>query len=329
MHPVRVPALLGVVLLLLMACGGGGQPAAEGGARAAADEGGLVVVATTTVLADVARQVVGGRGEVVGLLEAGTDPHDVALSARQVEQALRADVLLVNGGGLEQGLDDTVERAREQGVLVLTATDSVEPLPLGEAGHDHAEDGVDHAEDGVDHTYDGVDPHFWQDPGRTAAVAETLGAQLAALRGDDAFEASGREVGDRLRALADEVAGVLDAVPDDRRVLVTNHASFAYFAEAFDFDVAATVLPATTDAEPSAADLSDVVEQVERAGVPAVFAETVAPDRLARAVAAEVGRDVEVVTLHSDSLGEPGSGAETYEDLVRTNADRVAGALAG
>ncbi|MFP5255386.1 MAG: metal ABC transporter solute-binding protein, Zn/Mn family, partial [Acidimicrobiia bacterium] len=83
----------------------------------------------------------------------------------------------------------------------------------------------------------------------------------------------------------------------------------------------------STLAEPSAADLTDLAAAIERAGVPALFAETSSPARLAEALAGE-GADVEVVELFTESLGEAGSGADTYLGMVRTNAQRIADALA-
>ncbi len=84
----------------------------------------------------------------------------------------------------------------------------------------------------------------------------------------------------------------------------------------------------TTAAEPSAADLASLVATIRSRDVPAIFAETTAPARLAEAVAAELGGDVAVVELFTGSLGPPGSGAETYLTMLTTNARRIAEALA-
>ena len=116
---------------------------------------------------------------------------------------------------------------------------------------------------------------------------------------------------------------VLAALPADRRVLVTDHEVFGYFADRFDFDVVGTVIPSTTtDAAPSASDLDALAEIIRDAGVPAIFTESGHSDELADALADEVG-DVEVVALFAESLGPPGSGAETYVDMMRTNAELI------
>ena len=117
-------------------------------------------------------------------------------------------------------------------------------------------------------------------------------------------------------------------IPPERRKLVTNHDALGYFADRYDYEVVATVIPGgSTLGEPSAADLSALVELIAEEGIPAIFAETTAPAALAEAVAAELGEGVEVRTLYTGSLGAPGSGADTYVGMMRTNAATIADAL--
>ena len=118
------------------------------------------------------------------------------------------------------------------------------------------------------------------------------------------------------------------AVPAADRRLVTNHEVFGYFADRYGFEVIGTIIPSgTTLAEPSSADLSALVDIIDETGVPAIFADTSSSSELADVLAEETGEDIAVVELFSESLGEPGSGGETYLQLIRTNADRIVGAL--
>ena len=269
------------------------------------DEGGEPsVVVTTSILGDVVGNLVGEDVEVEVLMPAGVDPHAFAPSARQAAALRGADVLVQNGAGFEAGLADTLDAAAGDGAVLVTATDGVDLL--------------------------GDDPHFFTDPVRMRAAAEHIAGELAEhVDGLDADELRART--DRyLRALDDldrEVAATLDAVPADRRTLVTNHEVFAYFAERYGFEVLGAVVPGgSTLAEPSAADLTDLAAAIDAADVPAVFAETSSPARVAEALAAE-GTDVEVVELYSEALGEAGSDGATYLDMVRANARRIAEAL--
>ena len=108
--------------------------------------------------------------------------------------------------------------------------------------------------------------------------------------------------------------------------MVTNHEAFGYFAYRYGFEVVGVVIPGgSTLADPSSAELAELVEIMTEENIEVIFGETVEPSALADAVAAEVGVDVEVVELFTESLG--GSGAETYTDMVRTNTALIAEAL--
>ena len=262
-------------LLLALALG---VVAAACGAGEGTSEAGLPrVVVTTSVLGDVVRNLVGDQADVTVLMRAGSDPHEVAPSAHQVAEMRGADVLVTNGLGLEAGLVDTIDAARHEGVDVVAATDGVDVR--------------------------GTDPHFFTDPVRmrTAAahLAKALTDQVPAL--DTAWFRE-RVAGylDALDALNTEITATLAVVPPQRRVLVTNHESFAYFAARYGFEVLGTVIPSGSPlAEPSAKSLRTLADQITKAGVPAIFAETSSPARLAQALAAE-GARTEVVEATSD-----------------------------
>ncbi len=293
--------LVAMLALASAACGDG--DAGDGGGTPS-------VVVTTSVLGDVVENLVGDAARVEVVVPAGVDPHEFAPSARQAATLREADVVVANGGGLEAGLDDTLEGAAADGATVFEAMDHVDdPLTEGDA----------------------VDPHFFTDPARMAAVAEALAATLAAeVPGLDDPGAEQRAAAyvDDLRALDAEVEATLAAVPPERRTLVTNHEVLGYFADRYGFAVVGAVIPATTtQAAASAGEIDALARTITETGVPAVFTDTSATGDLADALAEEVG-DVEVVALHTESLGEPGSGADTYAGMIRTNATRIAGALA-
>ena len=173
-----------------------------------------------------------------------------------------------------------------------------------------------------------MDPHFWHDAARMAEAAELVGAELAELTGDEAYATCGTEVHDQIMEADEQVRAILASVPADQRVLVTDHDALGYFADAYDFEVAGVVIPGgSTLAEPSSQELTELVETIETEGVSAIFSNTAAGSTLVDAVAAEAGTEVEVVELYVGSLGEQGSGAETYVGMVTTNAERIAAAL--
>jgi zinc/manganese transport system substrate-binding protein len=308
--------------------------AAAAGCGTEADEGAgerpPAVIATTSILGDLVQQVVGDCTTVDVLLPAGTDPHDAELSARQGADLRRADVVFAFGLGLEEQLDDALDAAADDGVTVVEAAASVDALPLDEHRDEDTDD--EHRDEDTDDEHGSWDPHVWQDPVRMAQVVDVIETTLR-----DTTDCPAPAISDRadayraeLLALDREVAARYDTIPDERRVLVTNHDAFAYLADRYDLRIVGTVIPGgSTLAEPSAADLADLVAVVEREQVPAIFGETLDSTALVDALAAELDRPIDVVELHSDSLGAADSDAATYVDLVRSNAARITDALAG
>jgi zinc/manganese transport system substrate-binding protein len=260
------------------------------------------IAVTTNVLGDVVENLVGSDAAVHVLMPPGASPHDFAPAPKQVATMRDTDVLVVNGRGFEERLGDAIDAAAAAGVTVVTGTDSVE----------------------------GDDPHFFTDPVRMAEVVHYLEDQLSeAIPELDtaAFHERARSYIADLDQLDATIEDTLAVVPPGQRVLVTNHDVFGYFAERYGFNVLGTVIPSrTTLAAPAAADLAQLVEDIEANDVPAIFADTSSPAELAEALAEE-GLDIQVVELYSESLGEPGSPGDTYLGMMRTDAQRIADAL--
>ena len=261
------------------------------------------IVVTTNILGDIVGAVVGDAANLEVVMPVGADPHEFAPSARQAEAMADADLLVQIGAGFEAGMEDVIDSAADAGAEVFTFVDHVELL--------------------------GDDPHVWTDPSRVADGVEALGARLADVEGVDAAAVSAQA--DTYLAALGELESAMDAVlavvPDERRVLVTDHEVFGYFADRFDFDVVGTVIPSTTtDAAASAADLDALAEVIRDTGVPAIFTEAGQSDELVDALADEVG-DIDVVALFAESLGGPESGAATYLQMMRTNTELIVGAL--
>ena len=177
------------------------------------------------------------------------------------------------------------------------------------------------------HGHGTYDPHFWFDPLRVQVAVDAIAARLAELdpeRGDD-YRAAASAYKSELDELHGWTSEQVEALPEERRLLLTSHDSLGYFASLYDFDVVGVILSTTTEATPSASDLAELAHEIEESGVPAVFGETTVSERLAAALADESGASL--VRLYSGSLGVEGSGAESYIAMVRTNVTRIVDAL--
>jgi zinc/manganese transport system substrate-binding protein len=272
-----------------------------------------------SIWADVVDRVdCGDVFDVQTLIPLGGDPHSYEPSMQDRDTMSDAALVVANGAGLEAQLHDTLETVADDGTPVFEVAEHVSTRPLGGADEDEDE-----------HAHDGDDPHVWFDP---TLVVEALPALADALvdAGADRSDIEGcvATVTTELTDLDAELAATLDAVPDDSRVLVTNHDSLGYFAARYGFDVLGSVLPSSsTLAEASPSELDRLADEIEQAGVPAIFAEALETADDATALADRLG--VEVVTLYTDSLGDDDSGVTSYADLLRFDAEAIATALAG
>ena len=272
------------------------------------DNDGLTVLVTTSLLGDVTEQLVGKVAIVEVLIPTNADPHGFQLSARQAASLRDADVVIANGLGLEAALTDVLAAAQRDGVVVVEVGPAVMPLAFTDSAD--------------------PDPHFWLDPLRMSRAAEVIVAAVAELAEPEreALNESLEQLQADLTALDNEIVALLAGVTN--RKLVANHDSLGYLAARYDFEVVGTVLPGgSTLASPSPRDISNLIDSMQAHDVRAVFTDATEPDSLAQLIADESKGSVEVVELYIGSLGPAGSGAESYAELVRINAERISGAL--
>ncbi len=187
----------------------------------------------------------------------------------------------------------------------------------------------DHAdEDDHGHDHSGGDPHVWLDLQRVAGVLGELADELIHAGADaDTVNRCLDSYREALENTDAEVAEILDAVPADRRILITNHDAFGYFADRYGFEIVGTVIPSvSTAAETNPALLEELAEIIEHEGVPAVFSETTHSDVDIQALATAAG-NINVVQLLTGSLAPDGEEGDTLIGMLRFNAQAIADAL--
>lgn len=276
---------------------------------------GPTVVVTTTVWGDVASNVVGENGVVEVLMPLGADPHGFQPSSQQVAAINAADLVIANGLGLEGGLLEVLAAAKDDGANIVAVAPRLDPIPFGSDDADHEED---------------RDPHVWMDPIRVAEGARIIGRELAAIAPNIDWVGRADTYAATLLSIDGAIEDTLASIAPERRRMVTNHDALGYFADRYGFAIIGTVVPGGSSlADPSSAELADLVETMRREDVNVIFAEKTQSAALAEAVASELGEEVQVVELYTGSLGEPGSGADTVAGMLATNTRRIAEALGG
>lgn len=295
----RLLAVVVVVTLAVTACDGAGGEGVAG--RAA-------VVTTTPVLADLVQGIVGDALRVRSLIPVGADPHAFRLSGLDFEAVAEADLVIVNGAGLEQDLDAVLERAAEHDRPVVVAVQHLAAPVLTPEGE--------------------TDPHFWHDPAQMEAVAREVAERLGDVDPgrSRAHRAAARALAREYRELGDQMTELLAAVPERRRALVTQHDFLRYFSRRFGFEILGTVAPGlSSQGQPTAEARLALIRTIDEVGRCAIFTPASSAGTLAQGVADEAETEVEVVRIAGDTL--PGEGG--YREAMLANARAVTAALTG
>jgi manganese/zinc/iron transport system substrate-binding protein len=274
-------------------------------------------VATTTIVADAVRTVGGDRVEVITLMGPGIDPHLYKASEGDVLRLASADIIFYNGLHLEGKMGNVLARVSER-VPTVALAERIDPSLLRTPPE-----------------FEGAyDPHVWFDVRLWMLAVEAVRDGLVAV--DPTHAAVYQTNAQRYLAELDEldrwVRGQVATIPPERRVLVTAHDAFGYFARAYGFEVYG-LQGVSTAAEAGIADVLALADLVVSRRIPAIFVETSVSPRFIEAVQEAVRARGFAVTiggeLYSDALGDPGTPAGTYTGMVRSNIETIVRALAG
>ncbi|MCA9985502.1 MAG: zinc ABC transporter substrate-binding protein, partial [Anaerolineales bacterium] len=291
----------------------------------------LKVVATTSIIGDVVGQVGGSAIELTTLMAPGQDPHSFEPAARDLTAVAEADLVFVNGWDLEEGLVDSLA-AIAGDVPVVPISAGIQPRVFSEDEEDEA-DHVEEEHDEGEHAHGAIDPHVWLALDNVSLWVDNVVTMLGSLdpANESVFATNGAVYKLALAEMADYAAAGIALIPPERRLLVTNHDALGYLADAYDFEILGTVIPAfSTLAEPSASDLATLIEVMAAHDLCTVFSETTVADTLAQTVSEELANcaEVKVLPLYTGSLGPAGSPARNFLDLYRFNIDQLVLGLA-
>jgi manganese/iron transport system substrate-binding protein len=270
------------------------------------------VVSTSTMITDWTAAIAGDEIDLVGILQPGNDPHvyePVPLDTKALEEA---DLILYNGYHLEPGLIRLIDGAGVN-AQTLAVGEVVAPLELNQNNQTVP------------------DPHVWGDVGNAIPMVEAIRDALIELSPDDAavFTQNAAHYIEELQALDAWIAEQTATIPPGQRKLVTTHDAFQYYAHAYGLEVTGTLIGISTEEQPSAQTVSQLVESVRAIAAPAIFAETTINPRLITTVAEEAGIPLAEQHLYSDSIGAPGSNGDSYIKMMVANTEAIVENLGG
>ena len=301
--PLRLVALVLAGLAGLVSSCGGGAGTPPGGTSAPA----VVVVTTTTVFRDIIENVGGERVAVTSLVPAGSDVHTYQAKPDDLRAVAAADLIVMNGLGLDDWLDETISSVSADAPIVrlAVALPGVELLP-GEAPGTQ-------------------NPHLWMDVSYARMYAAKIEAALEGVdpSGAAAYEASAAAYDAKLTDLDALVRMQVDAIPEANRKLALFHDALPYFARAYGLTVVGVAVEAPGQ-DPSAGEIAALIDAIRESGVRAIFSEDQFPTDLVDQLARETGTTV-VADLYDDSLGD--DPVISYEGMIRWDVEKMVAAL--
>jgi len=270
-----------------------------------------IIVVTYSVLGSVVLDLVGDAADVTILIPDGQDPHDYQPSARDIETINNADIVVSNGLDFEEGLEDVLASAMDNGVSVYMVGENI---TVREPDEDHAEE--DHAEE-EDHAHGAGDPHLWLSP---LSFTEALPSLTTAIN-----KATGLSIDEttsltQLTQLDDEITEVMSSISSC--VLVSGHDEMGYFADRYGCTVVGAIIPSfSTTSEATAKQIADLKVLAESNNVKAVFTGLGTPAEVSEQLASELG--IAAVSLSTHYL----NGAANYREFMLNLANQIAEAL--
>jgi zinc/manganese transport system substrate-binding protein len=273
------------------------------------------IVVTYSILGSVVKELAGDDADVTVSIPNGLDPHEWEPSARAIETINKADLVIRNGLGLEEGMEQSLQAAQKGGVNIFTASDhiSIRHVGVGE--------GIPSGD--PDQNVGASDPHLWTDPITMKAVVEALAPVLKKdLDIDVADRVSVLKA--RLDELDRQISVAVSAIPPENRKLVTGHESMGYFSQRYGFKLTGVIIPSlSSQASASAADLARLKQTINTNGVKVVFTELGTSSALAKTIAAETG--AMAVELKTHTLPSDGSYFTYEKELVDTIVKALSG----
>lgn len=307
----RAAALVAAIALTVGACGG------SSASESPSNGPDYVVLATTSVFADIAKLALGDTVTIDTIVPAGVDVHTFEPSPADAQKLTDADLIVMNGLGLDEWVLTLLETAGKTEADVLELGEDLVGFEYIESTEEEHEAGA--ATD--DHGHGGTDPHIWLDPAGAQLYMERIAKRVS----DDRSELADRivlafgEGLDQLTTLKNDVAAKYAAIPAEKRKIVTFHDAFGYYARAFGITIVGVAVEAPGQ-DPSVQEIAALIEAIRAAGVTSIFSEVQFPSKVLDQIAAETGAVV-LEDLYSDALGA--TPADTYVGAMQKNADAI------
>ncbi|MEG4574477.1 zinc ABC transporter substrate-binding protein [Microcoleus sp. N3A4] len=287
------------------------------------------VVATTGVICDITKEIAQSSIDTICLIKPGDDPHAYQTKPEDRKAIETANLILYGGYNHEPSIIKLIESSSNSAPKIAVHELAVPKPLMGE--HEH-EQGEEKAENKSHAEGEKVpDPHVWHNPQNGLRMVKIIRDELIEVSPTNAqlYISNAAKLTDDLQKIDTWIKAQIATIPAQQRKLVTTHDALSYYADAYGLENAGALQGVTTEEQPTAARIAELSSEIKTAGVPTIFVETTTNHKLMETVAREANVKISDKELYSDELGGAGTGADTYEGMLKTNTCAITSGLGG
>jgi manganese/iron transport system substrate-binding protein len=287
------------------------------------------VVTTTGVICNITKQIAQSSIDTTCLLQPGDDPHAYQTKPEDRKAIETANLILYGGYNHEPSIIKLIQSSSNSAPKIAVNELAVPKPLIGEHDDEHGEEKAQNEPHAEGEKV--PDPHVWHNPQNGLRMVETIRDQLIKVSPSNAelYTKNAASLTDELQKTDTWIKAQIATIPAQKRKLVTTHDALSYYADAYGLEMAGALQGVTTEEQPTAARIAELSSEIKTAGVPTIFAETTTNPKLIETVAREANVEISEKELYSDDLGGPGSGADTYQGMLKANTCAITSGLGG
>jgi ABC-type Zn uptake system ZnuABC Zn-binding protein ZnuA len=277
-------------------------------------------LAVETFLADITQNVANNRLKIDSLIPIGIDPHEFEPVPADFAKISKNKILIINGSGFEGWLEQMLKNAGSNNYIIEASKGLGDKINFQSDNNPQ-----DNKTSENEKTHSGINPHFWLDPIFVIEYVKNISSELAKIDpgSKEIYKINEQKYIAQLKDLDEWIKIRVKILPENKRLLVTNHESLGYFADRYGFKIVGTIIPGfSTDASITAKEFAGLIVAVKSSEVKVIFLETGSNPNLAEQLAAETGIKV-VYNLYTHSLSDPEGEASTYINMIKFNVNTI------
>jgi len=290
------------------------------------------VVVTHSVLCDITKEIAQATIDLQCLIAAGSDPHEYQAKPEDKRAIEQAKLILYGGYNFEPALIKMIQSSQTPATKVAVSEVAV-PKPLkGEEDHDHGKDQAGKPEgQAKDHDHGEFDPHIWQNAQYGAQMVQVVRDKLKTLSPENTslYTNNAEKLTKNLQEIDTWIKTQVKTIPAEQKQLITTHESMSYFADAYGIKLEGALQGLTTEEQPTATRIAELVQKIKSTKVPTIFPEANINPGLMKVVAKEANIKVAENPIFGDGLGEKGSLGDTYVKMLTSNTCTIVNGLGG